>query len=482
MIERLKPRSSSPVLGLALDGSVVEAVLVRPSNGHAEASAPVAIALPADLLGGDPVVVGRALREGLDKAGLSTRKCAVALPASWVFASNVALPDLAPEDAEGFVELEVERSFPQGADQLAMARHEWKDASGAAQLTLVGVPVDPLERLEQVLRAARLQPVSIAPALTELPDLAPPDSANAARMDFLASAGSVALAIGIGDGLVLHRSLDDVVTHSNGQPGLAADRLHRELRVTLGQLPDAVRQSLARARVFGSGVMAEALHQALSMLGPRLAISVARADRVPEKRAALPRITPGLPASAALAVAARHVGGRPASFEFLAPRVSALQLLAARFSSGRAAHYGLAAAAVMVLVAGAFLVQQVRLVSLRSRWNVMAKTVGHVETLQANLKKYRPWFDDSVPSLLVMRTLTTAFPENGDVTAKTVELREGSTVVCSGTAKDSIILNRTLDKLRTAPDVRVVALDQMRGKSPVQFSFSFKWDPSASTP
>ena len=480
MIERLKAQRSQPILGLAFDGPSVEAVVVRPSNGPAEASAPVAIPLPADVLSSDPAAVGRALRERLDAQGIKARRCAIALPASSIFATSLPLPQLSPEDAEGFVELEVERSFPYGADQLAIARHEWTDPSGIPQITLVAAPVEHLERIEQVLRAARLQPVSIAPALTELPDLAP--AGAAARIDFLASAGSVAIAISLGDSLVLHRALDDVIVQDAGGPSVAADRLHRELRVTLGQLPDATRQALAVARVFGHGPLADSLHGAVSALASRLAIGVTRADRVPERRGASPSITPGIPATPALAVAARQVGGRPASFEFLAPRVAPWRQLAARFASGRAAHYGLAAAAVVVLVAGAFLVQQARLWSLRSRWNAMAGTVAHVEALQSNLKKYRPWFDDAVPSLLVLRTLTTAFPEDGAVTAKTVELREGATVVCSGTAKDSFTLNRTLEKLRTAPEVRDVTVDQMRGKSPVQFSFNFKWDASAGTP
>jgi hypothetical protein len=98
------------------------------------------------------------------------------------------------------------------------------------------------------------------------------------------------------------------------------------------------------------------------------------------------------------------------------------------------------------------------------------------------VKKFRPWFDDSVPSLLVLRTLTTAFPEDGAVTAKSIELREGAVIVCSGTARDTSTLNRTLEKLRTAPEVRDVTVDQMRGKSPVQFSFNFHWDASGGTP
>ncbi len=480
MIDRLKARRSQPLLGLSLDGSSFEAVLVRPSNGHAEASTPLVIPLPTDILHGDPAAQGRSLRDALDHAGLRSRRCAVALPASWTFVASFPLPDLPPDDLEGFIDLEVERSFPYGPDQLAIARHPWNDASGLPCLTLVAVPLEHLERLEATLRAARLHPVSLAPALPELLDLAPSDPSP--RLDLLASQSSISLSIASADGLVIHRALDEVLVKANGAPAVAPDRLQRELRVTLGQLPPNIRQGLARARVLGHGPVAASLHDALVSIAPRLALSVAQVDRVPENRPASPRITQGLPTSPALAIAARHLGNRPASFEFLAPSISPIQALVSRFSSGRTAHYGIAAAAALLVVAAAFLVQQVRLFTLRSKWNAMAKTVAHVESLQANIKKFRPWFDDSVPSLLVLRTLTTAFPDDDTLTAKTVELREGALIVCSGTAKDSAALNRTLEKLRAAPEVRDVTVDQMRGKSPVQFSFNFHWDASGGTP
>ena len=44
--------------------------------------------------------------------------------------------------------------------------------------------------------------------------------------------------------------------------------------------------ALARARVFGQGPLADSLHRALASLAPRLALSLARADRVPEQRQA----------------------------------------------------------------------------------------------------------------------------------------------------------------------------------------------------
>jgi len=102
--------------------------------------------------------------------------------------------------------------------------------------------------------------------------------------------------------------------------------------------------------------------------------------------------------------------------------------------------------------------------------------VREVEDLQGRLKRFRPWFDDSVRGLLVMKTLTEAFPEDGAVTAKNVEIRDVGVVVCTGSAKDSTALLRTLDKLRAAREVTDVQVDQLRGKSPLQFTFNFRWD------
>jgi len=479
MIDRLKANRNPAVLGLAFDGTSVEAVVVRRTHGNAEASSPALITLAADPLSGDPVALGRQLREALDAAGLRPRRCAVALPPSWLFASTLPVPDLPAEDFEGFVELEIERSFPYGPEQLAVARAEWSDPSGA-QISLAAVPIEHLERLEQLLRAARLTAVSIAPALPELADLLP--AGERTRIDLLAGSQSLGVAVARADGLILHRSIDGVIAREGDTARIVPDVLARELRLTLGQLLPATRQALTVARVLGTGPVADALAAAVQARASHLALSVERADRVSPDRTATPRITPGLPASGALAIAARHLGGRAASFEFLAPRVSAFEQFASRFASGRAAHFGIAAAIAAALVGGAFLVQQIRLSLLRSQWNAIAKSVREVEETQANLRKFRPWFDQSVPSLLVLKTLTEAFPEDGAVTAKTLEVRDGSVVVCSGSARDNPALLRTLDKLRASPAVSDVQVDQLRGKSPIQFSFNFRWDAAAPKP
>lgn len=136
---------------------------------------------------------------------------------------------------------------------------------------------------------------------------------------------------------------------------------------------------------------------------------------------------------------------------------------------------GATTGAVALLVVGLFLIQQWQLTWLRSRWGAMSQKVEELDGLQQQIRQYRPWFDRSFPSLSVLRELTLAFPEDGVVSAKTVEIRDANTVTCSGTARDNAVLLRTLTQLRSTSGVTALKVDQIRGKSPMQFTFDFQW-------
>jgi hypothetical protein len=82
-----------------------------------------------------------------------------------------------------------------------------------------------------------------------------------------------------------------------------------------------------------------------------------------------------------------------------------------------------------------------------------------------------------VRGLAILRALTQAFPEDGSVTAKTVEIRELNAVTCTGTARDRQTLLKTIEKVRKMQQFREVALGPTRGQPPtVQFTFNFQWN------
>jgi Tfp pilus assembly protein PilN len=109
----------------------------------------------------------------------------------------------------------------------------------------------------------------------------------------------------------------------------------------------------------------------------------------------------------------------------------------------------------------------------------MSAKVAELDTMQERIRKYRPWFDDSFPNLAVLRQLSASFPQDGSVTATSIEIREGSNVTCAGTARDTAAFLRMLETLNAAPGVIQLHRDQIRGTSPIQFTFGFQWNPGA---
>jgi Tfp pilus assembly protein PilN len=217
--------------------------------------------------------------------------------------------------------------------------------------------------------------------------------------------------------------------------------------------------------------LADELDLRLEALG--LKTTVVRAYAPDEFGVKLPKDTPVSPA---LSLAARHLSGQKPVFEYLPKRVPAWQRVWTHYTSGRLGSAGVVGIAVLVLVGALFGYQEMRLVKLRSQWSAMAPKVRQLEALRDQIRQYRSWYDDSARGLSILRQLTLAFPEDGAVSAKTVEIRDLNTVSCSGVARDNQSLLRMLDKLRGSGGVSELKVNQIRGKAPqLQFTFDFRW-------
>jgi hypothetical protein len=473
-----KSQRSPVVLGLTFDGRRIEAVVVRRANQSAEPGPSVTFELPLDPLTGDVAAVARELRTQLDTAGIRERHCVVGLPLEWALTLATLAPDLPPEDLDSLLQLEAERAFPYALDTLALVRLPY--GTGLEQgLLQIAIPFERITRLEEVLRAAKLQPESFSLAF---PVLAAATAGSADQAVTLAvGAETVSLGIGSGSGFAALRSLAGTFQTTGENPSVRTDAVARELRVTLGQIGTGLRATLQRLRVVGAGPVADRLATELQARAGALGLTVERLTAGGGAGLGL-TLPAGRVLTGALALAVRHLTGRPSELEFLPPRQSAWAQFSSRYSSKKVAYAGMAAGVVVAGLLLAFGFQQFQLMSLESEWKGMAGRVREVEDLQGQIKRFRPWFDESYRSLAILRRLTEAFPESGNVTAKSVEIRDGGLVVCSGTARDNAALLKTLDQLRGTSEVTDVQVEQLRGKSPLQFTFNFRWDSAARTP
>lgn len=459
----IRSKTPSAVLGLALNGLQVEGAVVRRSDGKTQLGSAFRHTFSADPLVGDPLVLGKELQAALDAADIGERNCTVALPASWALSLSTTLPELSDADAASLMQLEAERGFSFPPETLCIVATRFNTAAGTHHATQFAIQRDRISRLQQILRAARLTPLSLTlGGIQIVAMIGAPNESGA--LTLLVSPSHVEIVASCQGGIAALRTWELPIEN----PG-------RELRVTLAQLPLEVQSSLRKLRLVSVGAPVGPLAAELQPRASALGLEVEQVTHFATGAAAA-NFPSNTPVSPAVAVAAAHLVGKPQPLEFLPPQISAWQQYSQRYASRKLVAVGQVTAVIAVLVIGAFLWQQFQLSRLTSQWNRIASRVRAAEDVQQQIKRFRPWYDTSVRSLSILKRLTEAFPEDGEVTAKIIEIRENGNVTCSGTARDQPALLRTMSRLRTAKDVADVQLDKVGGKPPLmQFTFNFQW-------
>jgi Tfp pilus assembly PilM family ATPase len=467
-----KRKKLTSVLGLALDGSRLEGVVLRRTNGSLQLQQSFSAALTLDPLTAAPELVGREIRNQLDAAGVHERHCVLGVPLKWVLTAHTELPPLPEADAASLLQLEAERGFPTDIATLQLASSSCPLAGDKKQVLLAGIPSAHIATLEKVLAAAKLKPVSFALGLAALQS--PEAEASNGVLALAIGESTVSLQITCGGGVAALRALEGAIENPTGRPALLPDIIARESRITLGQLPTELRDAVKRIRIFGPRELAQQLADEMELrfepMG--LSVEVVTAYKPDEFGAQLP---PQASLSAAFSLAARLLVEQPPVFEFLPPKPTIIEQFAAKYSSGRLRTVGAVAAGVVLIVSGMFLVQQIELMHYRSQWNGMAAKVAELQGVQGQIQQFRPWYDPTFRDLAILRQLSLAFPEDGVVTAKTIEIQEDGVVSCSGNAQDNASLLATLGKLSGADGVSNLKVDLIHGKAPMQFTFDFQF-------
>ncbi|TAK93566.1 MAG: hypothetical protein EPO07_17965 [Verrucomicrobia bacterium] len=462
----------SSLLGLSFDGSRLEGALVRRTNGSVEIKKTFAVSLSLDPLTAEVELAGREIRNQLDAEQIRERWCAVCLPLNWALTLTVKLPEIPEEDVADFLQIEAERGLPYSPDELMLAHSRFIGANGEKFATLVGIPREHVTRLEAVLQAAQLRPVTFSLGLTAL-QRADVESGDG-TLALLPGEANVAMQISCGGGVANLRTFDGVFEQVGAGRELQVEQITRELRITLGQLPHEVRDAIKRVRVFGRSEAAQELAEELRGAADSWGLKIEHVrDHAAEEFGV--KVPGGTAVSSALTVAVRRLAGVE-GFEFLPPKISEWQKLTERYSSGKLAYAGMGAGAVALSVMLAFFIQQIVLWHWQSKWSHMEKRVGELTQMRDQIRRYRPWYDESVRTLSILKRVTEAFPQDGAVSAKTIELREPARVTCSGTARSRDVLFKTLDKLREAKEVSDVHIENTRGNTPLEFTFNFQWN------
>lgn len=461
------------LLGLALDGRHLDGVVLRRTNGSLQLAQHFSVALTLDPLTAAPELVGREIRNLLDAAGVRERNCIFGVPLKWVLTAHTELPPLPEADAASLLQLEAERGFHSDVSTLQISDSRSPLAGDKKNVLLAGIPGTHIVALEKILAAAKLKPVSFALGLSALQPAANEKSQGVLAL--LLGANNVGLQVTLGRGVVALRTIEGLAEDETGRRVLHADVVARETRITLGQLPAELREAVKRIRIFGPADSARQLADELEtrFVPMGLTVEIVAGYAADEFGATLP---PEVSLSAAFSLAAGYLMEQKPAFEFLPPKPGLIEQFVTKYSSGRLRTTGAVGAGIAAIIIGLFLFQQIELWHLNSQWNHISGKVAQLEAVEGQIQQYRPWYGRTFNNLSILRQLSLSFPENGSVTAKSIEIHDGNTVTCSGTAENYASLLAMQSSLQKADGVTEVSLEQIRGKAPMQFVFGFKFN------
>lgn len=464
-----KNRRLTSLLGLSLDGSRLDGVVLRRTNGSLQLQQTFSATLSLDPLTAAPELVGREIRNHLDAAGVRERNCIVGVPLKWVLAAYTELPPLPEADAASLLQIEAERGFPCDISTLQLADSRCTLAGDKKLVTLAGISKSQIEPLLLVLAAAKLKPVSFAPGLTalQLPG-------NEGVMALAIGDANVGLQVTAKGGIAALRTFEGAVENEGSRRELQVRLVTREARITLGQLPPELRTLVKRIRIFGPRELARQLADEMELSFEAMGMTVEVVEKFAPGEFGV-ELPINAPVSAAFSLAARRLAGQPLPFEFLPPKLTVLEQFATKYASGKLRSIGVTAAAIVGIVLLMFLYQEIQLIRLRSQWNGMAVKVNDLAALQDKIQEFQPWYDTTYHVLAILKQLTLAFPEDGSVTVKTIEIHSGNTATCTGTATDNTAWLRTYAKLQSAPGMNNIRVEQVRGRAPMEFTFDFQW-------
>jgi len=455
--KRLRARGA---VAITLESGRVAVSLVRYDGENTELAQSFSIAVGDEEVLKEPEKAGKELGAALAAAGIRERRCVVCLPPGWALTTSTDLPEIEAGDLRGYLELRAEREFSIPAGEMRLGYCAYGLPNGQRRATLAALPSKKIEAVELMLTTANRHATSISLALDKC--LSQPK----AMVHFLTNGTHTDVVVTAGGGIAGLRSLPGPLV--TGDAAFDPVAFCRDVRITLGRLPEPVRQQVRSAAFRGPS--AQRLCTATRRDLMRMGIDAPEyAD------------TPGAMQSpdalgAAVETARSQLRAQPVPFEFLVPETNRWQALLERVDSTRRRRLAIAAAVLLVLPFLLFFVRSEIESHLQAKWDAMAADAGELDGLQKQIRQFQPWFEGSPQGVQLLSSLVSAFPDTGDVWAKTIQVGEGYKVTCTGFARSQPALMQLLQKMRARPDITAVQVQQIRGENPIQFVVTYQWE------
>lgn len=461
-------KEHNSVLGIAIDHNVLTLAHVEKNGKGMRVSKSATATMALDILSSEPELVAQEIRNHLQSAGITENRCVFSIPVQWVMSQLMELPPLAEEDEASFIQLHAEREFPFPLHDLSVSNSVYEGQDEKKFALVSAIPSRQIETIKKVFQLAKLSLLSVTVGIASL------EESDHLRMILQKREKGIDCFIQTQSSVIFLRHFEHGANELDTGLDFDPDSFKREMRITLGQLPAASRVQFNDIHIYGPETWCSSIQSVISSLPEcrRLAIE----QRIIHQY--ISRIDSpacGYQLSSAIGGAFNFILHQQSELEYLPPYVSRIEKFFNQVSSKRNLVIGEVAAVFLVIFAGLFGYQYWQYSSLSSQWDSIADKVAELEEIQQNMKTYRPWFHKGMPSLMVMKTVTETFPEEGTVWVKSLQIENESMITCNGFAQNNQVFLSTYDRLKENPNVGLLQVKNQSGNAPMNYSFQFQW-------
>lgn len=468
----MKVSKHRSIVGIVFDGSRMVVAELRRTGNQIELRNTLFTSLTLDLMNSDPDLVGREIRNHLDNAGIRERKCLVCIPLKWILTLQLEIPEsLSDEDRNNYINVQAERGFPFPPQEIGLSTTFFTTQDSVSRALVAALPIHYLNILQKALHAARLRPAGITMGLPSL--IKSCETVNAIIMH--TREDGIDIGMILNGGVFALRQLPYTTTAVEDRNAFDVSMIIRELRISLGSLPEGLQKNVRQIVIFGVSERDRRLYEEIKESVERIGMSIEYVTPHGEVASRLSNIPENMSPYVYIP-AIGYLLNQAYAFEFLPPRIDRFRQLAGRISARGALWLAGTLLTIFVIVSLTFFIQYYQLSRLEKKWKSIEPSVVEIEKIQERLRQYRPWNDDSIQSLTILKNITMAFPENGTVWVKSLEIKDASNVVCSAEGRSNTDVLSMLDRLRKISGVENLQVMQLRGKDPMQFTFSFRWN------
>ncbi len=464
------------ILGLAIDDTGVVATELSIQSGRTQVRRTGELAWEQELTADSAKPLGQRLRHFLREQGFTAKRAVVGLAAKWVLTKEIDAPAANAEVLAGMLSIQAERAFSMNADELIF------DYCGRASST---------DKNPILLLAARRQIVRWIQDLTEAAGLQVQSiTLSALACSKALSEGGVASRYGLyarptycefwaqSDGSP--RFIKHVPMTKNGTPAGYADLLASTVERLVLLSPVPGQTPPYRVTAYDACGLAEKLVEGLGQrLGPQITVSNGRGG-LPAKGLGLKDHPDEGRGIAAAAVALTGVEPEKLLVDFLNPRIGAKKAV----SHKRAVIWGAGVAAaclVGVIVLLAVWHKYASDLATAKAW--LKENNAAIAAAQAKVdrdKYANSWYSQKPWFLECLKELTSAFPEEPSIWARSLALNENGTGSLVGKTTNEMAFYEIRDKLKqnTAvfADARMIYLrDAGRDSREKEYAINFKF-------